>query len=299
MTDPKDFGLLQGTAISAAVLAGIAFTAPAARAEVTLQAAAAGAPITLDGDISDWNGVSDITVPLAGDGGVDAVELRAVVRGDTIYVLAVWDDPTEDILHKPYGWDEASQSYKKLKRMEDRLAISLRMSGNFSQNKMDGSEFVADVWHWKAARSNPAGVAHDKMWKVSLTPFEKGKDVDEKGGALKTPDGRTLYIARPSDAGPRLYKPVKYDVKQGDVMSRYEVNTSPSGSIADVKAKGVWRNGRWYLELARKLDTGNPDDAVIPASGSIEIAIAAFDSVGGAKHSVSETIVLKTQGGSS
>ncbi len=82
-------------------------------------------------------------------------------------------------------------------------------------------------------------------------------------------------------------------------MPRYQVNMNARGSIADVKAKGVWRNGRWYLEIARKLDTGHPDDAVIPASGSIEIAVAAFDAVGGAKHSVSEKFVLRTQGGSS
>ncbi len=299
MTIPNNLGLLKHLTVLAVPLAGIVFAAPAATAEATLQANAASDPITLDGNTSDWNGISGITVPLTGQGGVDAVEIKAVVRGDTIYMLAVWVDSTEDILHKPYGWDEASQSYKKLKRMEDRLAISLRMSGSFSHDKTDGSEFVADVWHWKASRSNPAGVAHDKMWKVSLKPFEKGKAVDEQGRELKTTDGRPLYIARPSDAGDRLYKPVKYDVKQGDVMPRYEVNMSPSGSIADVKAKGVWRDGRWYLELARKLDTGNSDDAVIPASGSIEISIAAFDSVGGAKHSVSEKLVLKTQSNSS
>ncbi len=220
MTKLKDSGLLQGAAVLAAVLAGIACTAPTARAEATLQAAAAGAPMALDGIISDWDGVSGITAPLAGDGGVAAVELRTAVRGDSINVLAVWDDPTEDMQHKPDRRDEASQSHKKRKNKEDRLANSPGMSGNFSENKMDGSEFVADVWHWKAARSNPAGGAHDKMWKVSLKAFEKDKNVDEKGRDLKTPDGRTLHIARPSDAGPRLYKPVKYDVKQGDVMPR-------------------------------------------------------------------------------
>ena len=77
-------------------------------------------------------------------------------------------------------------------------------------------------------------------------------------------------------------------------MPRYQVNTSPTGSIADVKAKGVWRDGKWYLELARKLDTGHADDAVIPAAGEIEIAIAGFNGVSGKRHSVSETLVLKT-----
>ena len=81
-----------------------------------------------------------------------------------------------------------------------------------------------------------------------------------------------------------------------DVMPRYEVKMNPQGSIADVRANGVWRDGRWYLELARKLDTGHADDAVIPAIGSIAIAVAAFDHVDGKNHSVSETLVVKTGG---
>jgi len=36
------------------------------------------------------------------------------------------------------------------------------------------------------------------------------------------------------------------------------------------------------------------DDAVIPATGEIEIAIAGFNGVSGKRHSVSETLLLKT-----
>ncbi len=256
-------------------------------AEQTLTAPSIDHAITLDGDMGDWDGIAGTTVPLTGKGGVDSVELRAAVHGDMIYVLAVWEDSSKDILHKPYKWDEGSKSYKKTKQMEDRFAISLRMSGEFSANKIGGSLFVADVWHWKASRSNPAGLAHDKMWKVSDEPFKKGKE-------FKTEDGKTVYVGRMSDAGDRLYKPLKYDAKQDDVMPRYQVNMTAQGSIADVRAKGVWRDGRWYLEMARKLDTGHADDAVIPAAGKIEIAVAAFNHVSDGKHSVSEKLVLTT-----
>ncbi len=108
------------------------------------------------------------------------------------------------------------------------------------------------------------------------------------------PGGLALYLAGPRDAGDRLYKPVKYDSKQDDLMPRYEVNLSVQGSIADVRAKGVWRDGYWYLELSRKLDTGNADDAVFPASGRIEMAVAAFNDIDGDSHSVSEKITLQT-----
>lgn len=283
----KRAGAQSRTIVFTLAAAGVAMFPVTATAQTVIEAATVSAAITIDGDVGEWAGVPGVTVRLAGDGGVDSVEIKAAVYGDTIYLLAVWSDPTENRQHKPYRWDDATQSYKKQRELEDRFAISFRMSGKFSANKIDGSIFVADVWHWKAARSDPAGVAHDKMWKTSGEPFEKSKE-------WTNGNGTTIYLARLSDAGTRLYKPVKYDAKEDDVMPGYKVTMSPQGSIADVAAKGVWRDGRWYLELARKLDTGNPDDVVISAEGSIEIAIAAFNGVDGRKHSVSNVLVLKT-----
>lgn len=273
-------------AFAGAAAAGVALAAPALAGQ-ELVAAPVTQDIILDGDSADWAGISGITVPLEGQGGVAMVELKAALRGDRIYLLAVWRDASENILHKPYKWDPAAAAYKKTNEMEDRFAVSLRMAGEFSNNKIGGGEFTADVWHWKASRSNPAGIAHDKMWRVSLSPFDKARE-------WQTADGRRVYLARTSDAGDRLYKPVKYDVKQDEVMNRYEVNLNPQGSIADIRAKGVWRDGTWVLEMSRALDTGHDDDAVIPANGTIEIAVAAFDNVMSEKHSVSQVLTLRT-----
>ena len=272
-----------------AVACVVLIAAQPAAAETKLVATKVDKPMTLDGDIGDWGGITGISVPLEGKGNVSSVELRAAVRGDTIYVLAIWQDATESRLHKPYKWDDASQSYSRTKQLEDRFALSFAMTGDFSPNKLDGSEFTCDVWHWKASRSDPAGIAHDKSWKVSASPFPKSKQITGPGGKI-------VYLSRPSDAGDRLYKPVKYDSRQDDLMPRYKVNTSPTGSIADVRAKGVWRGGRWYLELSRKLDTGNADDAVFPASGEIAMAVAAFNDVDGGDHSTSGIITLQTGG---
>ena len=104
----------------------------------------------------------------------------------------------------------------------------------------------------------------------------------------------TVYVAVPGEKGDRLYRRVKYTARAEEIMPRYEVNLSPAGSIADVTAKGVWRDGRWHLEMSRKLDTGNPDDAVIPKAGQIEIAVAAFNDVDMRDHSTSGKIVLQT-----
>lgn len=269
-------------------VAGIfAAAAAPATAETAVQAARLSTPITVDGDPADWASVPPQSIELTGAGGVASVDIRFGIHGDTIYMLAVWEDATEGRLHKPYRWNGDMQTYRRTEDLEDRFAVNFLMAGTFSHSKLAGAEFTADVWHWKASRSDPAGIAHDKMWRVSQTEFPKSKAVPGEGG-------QTVYLARMSDEGDRLYRPVKYIVKEGDVMPRYEVNLSPGGSIADVRAKGVWRNGRWHLELARKLDTGHDDDAVIPASGEIPFAIAAFNDVDGERHSVSETLILRT-----
>lgn len=280
---------LAGLAAAGGILA---FTAPAATAQSTLTAGKADTPIVLDGNIDDWSGIDGITVTLTdqgkGAGGVGSVELKAAIRGDTFYMLAVWEDPREDNLHKPYVWNEELQKYEASSDGEDRFMVSLAKSGNFSANKMDGSEFEADVWYWKSSRSNPLGIAHDKWWRVSAQEFKKSKKYATANG--------DVYMRRRSDEGDRLYKSVKYDTKEHDVMPRYVLNENPQGSITDVKARGVWRNGRWYLELSRKLDTGNDDDSVIPASGKIEIAISAATGTNGGRHSVSKKIILRTTG---
>jgi hypothetical protein len=289
---------LPGILFAAATLAASPVSSePAMPAGPILTANAIDHPIQLDGEIADWEGVPGTLVPLSGRGGAEQVELRAVIRGDRIYMLASWDDESKNDLHKPYQWSEASQTYEKTEVMEDRFAISMAMSGDFSANKLDGREFTADVWHWKANRSNPIGLAHDKMWQVSRTPFEQSR-------AFQTENGETVYLHRPSDAGDRLYKPVRHYVKKAEIMPLYELDGAARGSIADVQANGVWRDGRWYLELSRLLDTGHDDDVVIPANGTVPFAVALFDGVSnnivdGGAHSVSELLVLETRAASS
>ncbi|UCH74029.1 MAG: hypothetical protein JSU82_17205 [Rhodospirillales bacterium] len=263
--------------------------AVSAAAQETIVATPIAAPIQVDGDLSDWVGVPAHRIQLTGRGGVGSVEMKFAIHNDMIYVMAVWEDSTESRLHKPYQWDPQMLSYRRSAQLEDRFAINFLMSGEFSNDKTSGAEFTADVWHWKASRSDPAGIAHDKMWRVSRSEFPGAKK-------FTTSNGQSVYLARPSDAGDRLYRAVKHDTKREDIMPRYDVNLSPNGSIADIRAKGVWHDGRWHLEMARKLDTGHDDDAVIPASGRIPFAVAAFNDVDSDDHSVSDVLSLQTGG---
>ena len=277
---------LMFVAVSVAALGGTGLGDPAHAGQI-LPAPAIVGTIALDGDISDWAAIKGITVPLIGNGGVSSVSLKAAVDGEMIYLLAVWDDATEDKLFMPFKWDQASKSYRQTRNVEDRFVITLRISGDFSADMVDGSAFEADTWHWMAARSNPAGIAHDKYWRIAPTPFPRAK-------AIRNMKGQAIFILRESDEGGPLDTPVKYASRKDDVMPSYMLNTNLRGSILDIKAKGVWRDGRWYLEMARKLDTGNRDDTVIPPRGEVEFGVAALNAVTGGSHSYSDKIVLKT-----
>ena len=47
-----------------------------------------------------------------------------------------------------------------------------------------------------------------------------------------------------------------------------------------VKAKGAWSGGKWTLELARRLSTGQSDDTPFDPAKTCKMALAVFDQTG-------------------
>ncbi len=248
---------------------------------------------TIDGGGGEWDSVPSVTVPvdaaIPGDPknplGKSAVELKAGYHGNTIYLWARWKDPTENSTHKTFVWNKEAEKYDTGKDREDRLAIMFEMEGDFSSDMLSGKEYKADIWHWKAARSNPAGVAHDKMHVIS-----KGKLAGAKEHPSK--DGGTVWVQRPSDEGGKIYKSKRYAEHEGDTVPKYIVDPGVSGSIADVKAKGSWKDGAWTLEMGRKLDTGNTDDVRFQKGKPFKAALALFEHTGDDHHSVSSNMLF-------
>jgi len=73
-------------------------------------------------------------------------------------------------------------------------------------------------------------------------------------------------------------------------MPKYVNTENPTGSIADVKAKGVWANGMWRLEIKRKLNTGNPDDVLLKKGETLKVGIGIFNRSEADDHNISETL---------
>ncbi len=272
------------------LIAGGLFSGAVAAASITMQSLTA-APV-LDGDGADWAHVPATTVALkpSRDGvttAVESVDIKGGVFGDYVYFFVEWKDSTEDKVHKPWVWDKERGKYRKGPQREDRFALQFAMEGEYSTNWLSGKQFKADMWHWKSVRSNPLGLMHDKTTIISGKKLLEARE-------LPAADGGKVFVARPSDAGDKLYKTKRYHRYEQDVMPKYILARDPQGSAADVKVKGVWSDGKWCLEIKRKMDTGHSDDVVFPASGGTVVGgVAVYDHSGDDDHVISDNLVFQ------
>lgn len=259
-------------------------------AQVVPIAPLATAPV-LDGMDSEWGAVDAVEIPLRKmqadhKTDVSSIRVKGGVHNDHVYFFLTWKDSTENSEHKPFLWNEAQGRYLPTKVLEDRLAIQFAMSGDYSTDWLSGNSFTADMWHWKAHRSNTLNLVHDKQTIIS----EKKLLRSYEG---RSAQGTPVYILRPSDSGDRLYKSQRYRERKEDKMPKYIVATDPQGSITDIKAKGVWRDGAWHLEISRRLNTTHDDDVVFKLGQPVLGGIAVFNSTGDDDHTVSETLVFQ------
>jgi YVTN family beta-propeller protein len=200
------------------------------------------------------------------------VVIKSVHTKTHIYFLLRWKDETKnDVSHKPWVWNAGKKTYEEGPEREDMAALAFEHTGVFSADMLSGDPAVWDVWHWKATRTNPQGHAMDKAHHYTLQkPAWKAKSYPAR-------NGKTIWIARPEDEGETLEKkqpaPTAY---QEDRVRQYLPGT-PSGSAADVRAKGAWSDGWWTLELERRLDTGHPDDTAFDTSRTYRMAVSVHD----------------------
>jgi hypothetical protein len=186
------------------------------------------------------------------------IKLKTVYTDDMIYFLVQYPDSTEDKLHKPWVWNKDLEIYRAGKQREDTFIFKWNMEkrevdlSNFSDNN-----YTADLWYWKAHRTNPAGYADDKSQVFASEPGKKATE-------LKSKTGKKRYLMRLGDTGKPAQKKQVLTEYKGDLKPQY-IHTKPEGSRADVRAKGRWKQGTWTIEFGRKLTTGNADDVQFSA----------------------------------
>ena len=210
-------------------------------------------PPVIDGNGNDpvWN-KTDQVITLDKNNDL-SIAVKALYTSQDIYMLIRFKDQDESRTHKSWVWDNARSLYRVGYDREDIFVIKWNMAPEpVDLSIYSDDPYLADVWYWKANRTDPAGYADDKMHQLDS---EKDRDALE----LKSKSGKAIYLTRTGDTGTSAYKidlPVEY---QGDILRRH-INRQPSGSRADVRAKGNWQEGVWTIEFTRALDTDNQDD---------------------------------------
>ena len=209
------------------------------------------------------------------------VKLNMIAGHDKLYIAARWPDENPDINYRNWKW--RNNRYYRGKDRDDMFAIRFELSGEYQNTMLSAKQYQVDLWLWSAGRSNLAGYANDMSQLFSPEPIENA--------AKHTIDGKTFYIKKFRDKGNGSYQYIRLNKEKyiGDTITSVQV-TTPTASQADIKAKGRWNNGFWQLEMARKLDTNNPDDVSFKNKESIRGAIAVFNRSYGEHKSNSGTI---------
>ncbi|RDH43375.1 ethylbenzene dehydrogenase-related protein [Zooshikella ganghwensis] len=145
-----------------------------------------GKPV-INGVGDEWGNIPSYSIPLKqsdpqGKTNVAEVIIKAATFEDSVYIYSEWKDSTLSLTHKPFIWSDKKGRYETGPQREDRITIQFAMSGKYNTNWLSGDEFVADMWHWKAFRSNPLGLAHDKMTIISKSKMSGSLKVNTAGG---------------------------------------------------------------------------------------------------------------------
>lgn len=229
-----------------------------------------------------------------------SVVLRGSYTEDALYVLAQWPDATRSHVRDPYVWNPTSRTYERPTEPDDQFAPEFPIKGDFDINMLAiASGYTADVWRWKAGAGNPAGRVDDKHHVVNSTPLAE-ELVKKAGGSYpRNVFGKhaTVYIACPLDSVTPSYRTVLAPTTyQGDTAVSYQPS-EPSGSVADVRGKGLHHGKGWMLKMTRRLNTGHDDDAVRDPAKPNTCAIAVLDDQLNWHHYASPPITLTFQHG--
>ncbi|ACA88871.1 ethylbenzene dehydrogenase-related protein [Shewanella woodyi] len=158
---------------------------------------------------------------------------------------------------------------------------------------------VRDIWHWKAVRTNDMFQADDN----AFTPPLASRSGERRYTAGYHADGKEsgAYVANWSWYSKQSVEPKRLPLHENTSKhllawfdsEPYQANKDnypegarlPStlyrsnrfeGDRADVRARAVWHQGFWTLELARKHDTGSELDVKLTTGTCVWVA--AFDS---------------------
>jgi hypothetical protein len=279
----------------------------------------AGKAPKIDGKIDKiWKKAKRLKISVKGDGEYD-INTKVLYTKKHVFFLFEWKDKTES-LNRFYTFKKGK--WKKMKGNEDRFNLAWDINGNIkdfktkscqvlchkgedeSVMKTGGPKEKADLWHWKAQRTNPVGYA-DEQFIQHISDAQghettgRRSDQKNKGGYSNNWDkakNRPIYMST-GKSGPVLLKTKAKKVdgntvfKEGTIAPR-EVLERAEGSRGDIMAKAIWKKGKWILELQRALNTGHDDDIQFTdLKKDYFFGIAVHENGDGEKHATTKEAV--------
>ncbi len=172
--------------------------------------------------------------------------------------------------------------------------------------KLKADSGFVDFIPWYAYRSNPVGMAGDgyildyRQDDAGKGPFAENEDQathqpkfmwDEKKAGYKSITADQLHKAKHfliKEQNATAFDP-KAGWKAGDLVPAYVLSAADaSGSAADNKAAGTWKDGLWTVVITRPLALANDDDKALKAGSTYNVGFAVHDGdIAGRGHFVS------------
>jgi hypothetical protein len=162
----------------------------------------------------------------------------------------------------PLGQMDDSHFGPPLKRPEHSGA---RYTGGHAEDPASGGGFEQNWSRLEGKLVRPRRLPSDlaalqaRMGRLSLDPR-----LGDEGEWWMSKDDTVAYSGARDDAIP-----------VGTVIPSVLIDRPFTGDRGDVRAAATWRDGRWRLEVERKLDTGSRHD--LPIATGIYLWIAVFD----------------------
>jgi hypothetical protein len=312
------------TLVAGGMLIGTDEVTGAAKQTVTA-AKVKKAPAGLDDPA--WQKAKSVQVPFEGKekfaGKKATVNTQAVYTADGIYFRFNWKDADKSVTKGAWKFD--GQKWTHQKGNEDRISLLFEIerinkfatkgcavvchvpAGKTAKDGKFGTTSAAekgDLWHWKAARSDPAGFADD-TWLTQISEEKGGRKSDAgEGGDKKnmtTDKSKPMYMPAPGKklaTNDILLVAHAVEIKDysgfkaGDTLT-YRMPKMPQGSRADIKALSRYADGSWTVVLYRNLDTGHDDDVTFNPRKKYNFAMALFYNSGDEDSYDSEVLALQ------
>jgi len=201
------------------------------------------------------------------------ITLKGLYTAEEIFFLVRFPDPDESRSHKSWTWNKGREIYTVGHDREDIFVFKWNMEPQpVDLSIYSDDSYRADIWYWKACRTDRSGYADDKIH--LLSPKQ-----DRNATQVISGSGKTMYLLRSGDEGGSAYRVNLVSEFQGEIVPRFTIQ-QPTGSRSDVQAKGVWQNGEWTIEFRRKLVTGNQDDVQFTHGNKYLFGVSRYEIAG-------------------